>query len=111
MKTEVTQKWINSNYKNRVIVNFGASQYLLKYIDADYYNAGKYGHNADIYHINLDTVIITGDRPFGNIKADYKLTEKFNNEAMEIFNNDRFNPEVKEKINKLLKQFVNEVLK
>ena len=80
-----------------------------------------YGWNADIYHINGVT-IVTGYRPFGNIRPNYETTKRYDDLAQEIVNapyKDKLNTieeyreETKnrdEKLDALLNDFIKEVL-
>lgn len=109
MKKQVTQKFIKENYKNIISVGYCDLQTVLRYEDSKYYNAGVYGWNADIYQIDNDTVIVTGYRPFGNIKTSYEVTRKYEEEARKVVTNTPFGSEEREvKIKELLAKFVKE---
>lgn len=86
-------------------------QSLLYYKNPDYYTSGVYGWNADIYQIDSDTVIVTGYRPFGNIKIDYNTIKKYELEAKKIAYNIKNHDieDKKEKIEKILKKLVENV--
>lgn len=55
-----------------------------------------------IYMIDLDTCIVTGYRPFGNIRPAYVLTDVFNRTAQKA--------DTPEKCKDLLNAYVKEVL-
>lgn len=48
-KSQTTQKYIKGIYNNIIVVGYCDLYYLLWAKNADYYNAGVYGWNADIY--------------------------------------------------------------
>lgn len=67
-KTRTTQKWLKNSFKNV----YGASyndycdlHYMLP--DARWYTAGVYGWNADVYLLDIDTVLVAGYRPIGQM--------------------------------------------
>lgn len=68
MKTQTTKKAIMSAYRNVIKVGYCDMQDALKWREPNYYTAGVYGWNSDVYVINSNTVIVTGYRPFGNIE-------------------------------------------
>lgn len=115
MKVKVTKKQIVDNYCHIISVGYCDLQDLLKFKKASYYTCGVYGWNNDIYDLGCGVVIVTGYRPFGNIKASYyHLTKKYNEKAKKVYNkyyDNKIKYETKEKqIDKLLKEFVNECL-
>ena len=83
MKIKVSKKEVVESFKNIICIGYCDLQSLLSYIDADYYTSGVYGWNADIYKINNNTVIVTGYRPFGNIR-NYDLVRKYEKKAEKI---------------------------
>lgn len=87
MKKRTTKKYIINNFKNVLSVGYCEAQYLLNGKTPDYYTAGVYGWNADVYIIDFNTVIVTGYRPFG-VSIDYDLVEKYNNLAQNNYEND-----------------------
>lgn len=108
MKIRVTKKQIMEGYKNIIVAGYCDLQFLLKYKNADFNTCGVYGWNADIYKINDNTVIVTGYRPFGNIRK-YGLAKKFDDKARSIIC-DYSIPWEKQakKLNKLIEKFVKE---
>ena len=66
MKTQITKKAIMNAYRNVIKVGYCDMQDALKWREPNFYTAGVYGWNADVYVIDCDTVIVTGYRPFGN---------------------------------------------
>ena len=113
LKVQVTKKQIVDNYKNVISVGYCDLQYLLRFKDARFYTAGVYGWNADIYEINYNTAIVTGYRPFGNIKVDYGILKGFESRASHILNLSGLltYDEQKKAINDLLNEFIQVVLK
>ena len=84
-KLRATKKQILSAYKNAIQCGTVEVYYLNKGNEPRYYTAGVYGWNADIYEANTDTVLVSGDRAFGNIKADYDLIREYEEIARGIF--------------------------
>ena len=80
-KINVTRKLVCNNFYNIISVAYCAAQDLLKYESPSWFTSGIYGWNADVYIINNDTCIVTGYRPFGNIRPTYALTDVFNRTA------------------------------
>lgn len=83
MKYKTTKAAVMNGYNN-VIVGYCLLQSLLSYYDAEAYTSGVYGHNADIYRVGRSTAIVTGSRPFGNIRIPYSVVSKYENEANAI---------------------------
>lgn len=75
MSRQVTKKWVNNNFKYVVQVPYCALQTVLNEKSPDYYTAGIYGWNSDIYIIDADVAISTGYRSFGNKKFSYEFYE------------------------------------
>lgn len=71
-------------YKNVIKVGNNDLQYALKWREPDCYTAGVYGWNSDVYVIDHDTVIVTGDRPFGNIELPREVMNTLNKCAVSI---------------------------
>lgn len=51
----------------------------------DYYNAGVYGWNCDIYVVGTDTVVMWGYRSTFGKKIPHELWEKYHLQAKEIW--------------------------
>lgn len=112
MKFETTKKLIKQNYKNVICIGYCETAYLLKGCEEYAYTHGVYGWNADVYKINNNTVIVTGYRPFGDIKPPYELVEKYENKAKKIYKEHCGTWEnLKSILNELLNEFVIEALK
>lgn len=80
-KINVTRKYVCSNFTNIISVPYCALQDLLRYESPLWFTSGIYGWNADVYMIDFDTCIVTGYRPFGNIRPTYATTDVFNRTA------------------------------
>lgn len=78
MKTRTTKKAIMTSYRNVIKVGYCDLQQALKGLEPNYYTAGVYGWNADIYVIDNDTVLVTGYRPFGNTSLTRDTIETLN---------------------------------
>ena len=78
MKTKITKKAIMSAYRNVIKVGYCDMQDVLKCREPNFYTAGVYGWNADVYVIDYDTVIVTGYRPFGNIELPRSVIDALN---------------------------------
>ena len=84
MKTQITKKAIMSAYRNVIKVGYCDMQDALKWREPNFYTAGVYGWNADVYVIDYETVIVTGYRPFGNVEIPREVIETLNKCAESI---------------------------
>lgn len=84
MKTEITKKAIMNAYRNVIKVGYCDMQAALKWREPNFYTAGVYGWNSDVYVIDYETVIVTGYRPFGNIKLPCDVVDTLNKCAESI---------------------------
>ena len=103
-------KQIKESYKNIIKCGYCELQNLLKGIDKKGYTCGVYGWDADIYQINIDTVIVTGYRTFGNIEADHELSKEYDTKAEEIFKKTKTYSKASEKVNELLNEYIKIIL-
>lgn len=110
MKFKTTKKAVNEGYNNIICVGYADLHYLLNQLEPTAYTAGVYGWNADIYIIN-GVAIVTGYRPFGNIKADYDICEKYESEANQIIKSVYNYEECKTALDDLISKFIEEVAK
>lgn len=105
---KITRKQVNM-YKNIICVPYCDLWYLLYFRNKTGYNSGVYGWNYDFYHINLNTCIVTGYRPFGNIK-NYDLCDEYNEKAKNVIEDRTLsNEEKKEKVENLLEEFIEKI--
>lgn len=102
LKMNVTRKYLRNNFTNIISVPYCALQDLLRYESPLWYTSGIYGWNADVYLVDIDTCIVTGYRPFGNVQPSHELTGGFNRTAQKT--------DSPEKCQYLLTTFVKEVL-
>ena len=84
MKTKITKKAIMNAYRNVIKVGYCDMQYALRWREPNFYTAGVYGWNADVYVIDCYTVIVTGYRPFGNMELPRKVIDTLNKCAESI---------------------------
>ena len=84
MKTKITKKAIMNAYRNVIKVGYCDMQDALKWREPNFYTAGVYGWNADVYVIDCYTVIVTGYRPFGNMELPRKVIDTLNKCAKSI---------------------------
>lgn len=110
MKERITMKAIKNGFNNIIEVSYCELSSLLRYSNPNYYTCGVYGWNADIYIINTNTVIVTGYRPFGNIR-NRKIVKKYEEEARKILETKWNYEEQKKYINILLLEFIEEITK
>ena len=109
MKTTKTK--IMNEYKNVIQVGYCELQNLLRLKVRKNFTSGVYGWNADIFQVDYNTVIVTGYRPFGNVRPNYDLTEKYENEAKKIIYCNSDYEVIEEKLNELIEKFIQETLK
>ena len=113
MKYHTTKQAVNNGYFYKICIGYCDLQTLLKYENPVAYTSGIYGWNADIYdsfpEIPWNVCIVTGYRPFGNIRSNYDRNRKFEKMASKI-NNDYSVPYEKRraKVHKLLVKFITE---
>lgn len=107
MKKQITKKYIMTLENKIVKVGYCELQHLLTYVDPDYYTAGVYGWNSDVYLLGNRTAIVTGYRPFGNINLDYATLQRWDNLAHDVLRDDHImETERKEQVMRLLDEFV-----
>ena len=101
-KINVTRKYVCDSFTNIICVPYCGLQDLLKYESPSWFTSGIYGWNADVYIIDINTCIVTGYRPFGNIRPTDALTDVFNRAAQKA--------DTPVKCQDLLNAYVKEVL-
>ena len=84
MKTQTTKKAIMGAFENVIRVGYCDMQDALQWREPNFYTAGVYGWNADVYVIDYDTVIVTGYRPFGNMELSREVIDTLNKCARSI---------------------------
>ena len=71
MKTRVTAKWVRQNFTTIYSASYSELCDLKATLPAPTdYTCGVYGWNADVFILDMDTVVVAGYRPFGNVKVD-----------------------------------------
>ena len=73
-----------STFENVIKVGYCDLQDALKWREPNFYTAGVYGWNADVYIIDHDTAIVTGYRPFGNMEIPREVIDTLNECAESI---------------------------
>ena len=101
-KINVARNYVFSSFTNIICVPYCGLQDLLRYEAPWGFTSGIYGWHADVYIIDYNTCIVTGYRPFGNIRPSYALTDAFNRAAQKT--------DTAEKCRDLLNEFLKEVL-
>ena len=71
-------------YRNVIKVGYCDMQDALNWCEPNFYTAGLFGWNADVYVIDCDTVIVTGYRPFGNMELSREVIDTLNKCAESI---------------------------
>ena len=70
-KERATAKWVRQNFTTIYSASYSALCDLQATLPAPaYYTCGIYGWNADVFILDMDTVVVAGYRPFGNVKVD-----------------------------------------
>lgn len=106
MKVRTTKRKV-MNETWCISVPYCALQDLLTYESPIYYTTGVYGWNADVYMIE-GLAIVTGYRPFGNIKVDYSVIEKYEQKAKEIKEQNCYTGNTRAELYDLIREFVRE---
>ena len=111
MKYRTTAKEVKEGYYKQICIGYADLQELLRYIEPVAYTCGVYGWNANIYDMynltGFNCCIVTGYRPFGNVKSDYEYNRKMEEKAKKISNNYNLTyNQRKAYINRLLKSFI-----
>jgi len=108
MKFKTTQKAIKNGYKNVVCVSYCALQQLLSCESEIAYTTRAEGWAADIYQF-ANTAIVTGYAPFGDIRPDYKINQRYEQKAIDA-TKDIYNYQEKKAIlQELIKEYIKEV--
>lgn len=107
MKYRTTKRDVNTGYGNIICIGYCRLQALLNYESPVAYTARREGWAADIYEFG-NTAIVTGYAPFGNIRPDYEICQKYEKKAGEIPYTLSYE-ERKEALNKLISEFIEEV--
>lgn len=118
MKFKTTKTAINNGYYYKICIGYCDLQNLLNYENPVAYTCGTYGWNSDIYDLNdltgYNACIVTGYRPFGNIRANYDRNREYDYKAEKIVHDyKRDFEERKQELKQLLRewalQYINEM--
>jgi len=111
MKFRTTKKEINSGFEYIIPVRYCDLQFLLSLEDPVAYTAGIDGWDTDIYDYG-NTAIVTGYKPFGNVKADYDIVRRYDDHGKQILDDDILSySDKKELLHRLINEFISEVTK
>ena len=105
-KNFITIKELKKRYQNIIKMPYIN---LLDYLTASYYHAGKLGWNFDVYIIDNETVVISGDRPFKTTKIAYEKAEALNGEFTNYKKNVIDYMDRKNKANELINRLVADI--
>lgn len=110
-KKEITSKCLKTLYKNNIVrVPDGSCQRLFKLTEPEFYHAGIYGWDYDVYTVG-GYAIITGYRTFKCRMIDYDVCKAYDTEAAQILHDSITAEEAKRKLDKLIQKFIEEVVK
>jgi hypothetical protein len=112
MKAHTTIKAIRNGYRKVFQTGYCELQYIFKYSDPQFYNAGVYGWNCNVYVNNdKDIAITTGYRNMAGRLIPLEIIEKYSNIAKEITSAPFSKPfnEVKAALDKNIEDFWNEL--
>jgi hypothetical protein len=104
MKIRISEKELKKNFKNIYCVGYCELK-ILEFIEADYYTAGVYGWNADVYKIDNNTLIVTGYRTFGK-QVPKELVDIYNKMFEELKEKYHYYKNFKEKLDILLNSLI-----
>ena len=111
MKTKTTRNFIKAGFSRIIEIGYCGAWNLLSCMEPKWYTCGIYGWNADVYLIDLDTVIVTGYRPFGNLNGN-PLSTKYEKLAEEVSKKYRWSGKYEEEraeLRNLVAEYVREV--
>lgn len=112
MKTKTTIKSIKNNWANVYYCGYCDLQDIFRYEEAQYYNAGVYGWNCDIYvDYARDIAITTGYRNMTGKRIPSELIKKYSDIAKEIAKSPftKSYDEVKKALDENRENFLNEL--
>jgi hypothetical protein len=107
MKFRMTQREASQSADYRILVPFCDLQNLLRYREPIAYTIRREGWGADVYNVGIETNIITGYAPTGNIHPPHATLRAYDNAARAIQDAyGRWSHEAEWKTDELLKEFV-----
>ena len=107
MKYKTTKKAVMDGYSKVICLGYCSIQNLLWHKSPVAYTCGTYGWNADIYDFG-NIAICTGYRPFGNVRPDYGIVEKYEAMASDARHYMDYD-DAKMKLDNLFRDFITEV--
>lgn len=110
MKFRITRKEIKNNYKYIIEVGYCDLCTLLRYKNAVAFNSGTYGWNYDVFDCGGGVAIVTGYRPFGNIRPKYTIIDDFEHKAFETMKTTKDYEDLKAKLDDLIQEFIKAVV-
>lgn len=112
MKTHTSIKAIKNGYHKVFQTGYCELQYIFKYTEPQFYNAGVYGWNCNVYvDYSRDIAITTGYRNMTGRLIPLEIIEKYSNIAKEITSAPFSKPfnEVKAALEENANNFYNEL--
>lgn len=111
MKFKTTKKEVMSGYPVVICVGYCSLQSLLSCKRETAYTTRREGWAADVFEVSPSVAIVTGYAPFGNVRPDYSITRRYEEDALRVCSNV-FNWDERERqLDGLLKNFVKEATK
>ena len=104
MKMRISEKELKKSFKNIYSVGYCELK-MLEFMEADYYTAGVYGWNCDVYKIDNNTLLVTGYRTFGK-QVPKEVVNIYNKMFEELKEKYHYYKNFKEKLNILLKSLI-----
>ena len=108
MKFKTTQKAIKQGYSNIIQGSACALQKLLSCESPIAYTTRVEGWGADIYAFG-NTAIVTGYAPFGNVRPDYEVNQRYEEKAREATEGIYNWQEKKAILSGLIEEYIQEV--
>ena len=109
-KQKMTKKYVMGNYRNIISVPYCELQRTLRYTEPIGYITRVEGWAADIYFVDVDTVIVTGYAPFGNYKATHALCERYEEKASNILEHNTNYELIRSDLDELITKFCHEAM-
>lgn len=114
MKIKTTIKTIRNNYRKVFATGYCELQDIMKYEEPQFYNAGVYGWNCDVYvDYRRDIAITTGYRNMTGRDIPLEIIKKYSEVAKEICSAPFSKPyeEIKKALDENRENFWNELAK
>lgn len=113
MKFRTTRKEIMNGFNHVLCVGYADLDSLLNLLSPVGYTCGRDGWNADVYDLApvelYGWAIVSGYRPFGNLRVKHETAESYNKAAREIMNNSPEWEKRQKLLTDLLKSFIQSV--